>query len=66
MPDEIKSMNLFLQLRCESFQGKKKKWNIHTIFYDFYFIRHILETVLFHSAKIIKIQVKIILLNEWN
>ena len=38
MPDEIKSMNLFLQLRCESFQGKKKKWNIHTVFYDFYFI----------------------------
>ena len=24
MPDKVKSMNLFLQLRCESFQGKKK------------------------------------------
>ena len=39
MPDKIKTMNLFLQLRCVSFQGKKKKkWNIRTVFYDFYFI----------------------------
>ena len=37
MPDKIKSMNLFLQLRCESFR-EKKKWNILAVFYDFYFI----------------------------